>query len=147
MCSSDLAAVPALRAAPGRVVNISSGAAVKPIGAWSAYCAAKAALTHLTAVLAVEEPRIISVALRPGVVDTEMQAVIRREGPSAMDPERAAYFVQLKEEGRLEPPWVPARAAAWLALHAPPSMSGRFVEYDDPRVAEPALSLFGASPP
>lgn len=141
------AAVPALRAAPGRVVNISSGAAVKPIGAWSAYCAAKAALTHLTAVLAVEEPRIISVALRPGVVDTEMQAVIRREGPSAMDPERAAYFVQLKEEGRLEPPWVPARAAAWLALHAPPSMSGRFVEYDDPRVAEPALSLFGASPP
>lgn len=141
------AAVPVLRAAQGRVINISSGAAVKPIGAWSAYCAAKAALTHLTAVLAVEEPRIIAVALRPGVVDTEMQAVIRREGPSAMDPERAAYFVQLKEEGRLEPPWVPARAAAWLALHAPLTMSGRFVEYDDPRVAAPALSLFGTSPP
>ena len=86
------AAIPALRAAGGRVVNISSGAAVKPIGAWSAYCAAKAALTHLTAVVAVEEPRIIAVALRPGVIDTEMQAVIRREGPSAMDPEKAAYF-------------------------------------------------------
>ncbi|WP_373498238.1 SDR family NAD(P)-dependent oxidoreductase [Desulfococcus sp.] len=139
------AAIPALRAAGGRVVNISSGAAVKPIGAWSAYCAAKAALTHLTAVVAVEEPRIIAVALRPGVIDTEMQALIRREGPSAMDPERASYFTKLKEEGGLEPPWVPARSAAWLALHAPPSLSGRFVEYDDPRVAAPALAFFGQS--
>ena len=64
-----------------------------------------------------------------------------------MNPERAAYFVQLKEEGRLEPPWVPARAAAWLALHAPLSLSGRFVEYDDPRIAAPSLAFFGPSPP
>jgi NAD(P)-dependent dehydrogenase (short-subunit alcohol dehydrogenase family) len=141
------AAIPALRASAGRVVNVSSGAAQKPIGAWSAYCAAKAALTHLTAVLAVEEPRITAVAIRPGVIDTAMQQLIRREGPLAMDPEKAAYFRQLKEEGRLEPPWVPARSAAWLALHAPRDLSGRFVEYDDPRIAEPALALFGAQCP
>jgi NAD(P)-dependent dehydrogenase (short-subunit alcohol dehydrogenase family) len=141
------AAVPALRSAGGRVVNISSGAAQKPIGAWSAYCAAKAALTHLTAVLAVEEPRITAVALRPGVIDTRMQALIRREGPGAMDPEKASYFRQLKQEGRLEPPWVPARSAAWLALHAPRDLSGRFIEYDDPQVAEPALALFGKTLP
>lgn len=137
------AAIPALRAAAGRVVNISSGAAQKPIGAWSAYCAAKAALTHLTAVLAAEEPRITAVAVRPGVIDTAMQDQIRREGPLAMDPEKAAYFSQLKAEGRLEPPWVPARSAAWLALRAPRALSGRFVEYDDPQIAEPALALFG----
>ena len=141
------ASIPALRTAAGRVVNISSGAAQKPIGAWSAYCAAKAALTHFTAVLAAEEPRITAVAVRPGVIDTAMQQQIRREGPLAMDPEKAAYFRQLKAEGRLEPPWVPARAAAWLSLHAPRSLSGRFLEYDDPQIAEPALALFGPSRP
>lgn len=30
--------------------------------------------------LAKEEPEVTSVSIRPGVVDTEMQAVIRREG-------------------------------------------------------------------
>jgi NAD(P)-dependent dehydrogenase (short-subunit alcohol dehydrogenase family) len=141
------AALPALRNAEGRVVNISSGAARKPIGAWSAYCAAKAALTHLTAVLAVEEPRITAVALRPGVIDTAMQALIRREGPEAMDPEKAAYFRQLKQDGRLEPSWMPARSAAWLALHAPKELSGRFVEYDDPRIADPARAMFKTPSP
>lgn len=140
-------ALPALQETRGRVINISSGAAGKPIGAWSAYCAAKAGLTHLTAVLAVEEPRITAVALRPGVVDTAMQERIRQEGPGAMDPETAEYFRRLKTEARLEPPWVPARVAAWLALHAPRSLSGRFVEYDDPRIADPALDFFGASAP
>ena len=86
------AAIPALRTAAGRVVNISSGAAVKPIGAWSAYCAAKAALTHLTAVLAVEEPRVTAVALRPGVIDTEMQAVIRRGGAVGHESGKGGLF-------------------------------------------------------
>jgi NAD(P)-dependent dehydrogenase (short-subunit alcohol dehydrogenase family) len=30
--------------------------------------------------LAKEEPEVTAVSIRPGVVDTEMQAVIRREG-------------------------------------------------------------------
>jgi NAD(P)-dependent dehydrogenase (short-subunit alcohol dehydrogenase family) len=129
------AAIPHLRKARGRIVNISSGAARKAIQGWSAYCVAKAALTHFTRQLANEEPDITAVALRPGVVDTAMQALIRRDGPQAMSAEKSAYFQDLKDRGALLAPDVPARAAAWLALHAPASLSGAFVDHDDPRLA------------
>lgn len=137
------AAIPPLRSAMGRVVNVSSGAAVRPMESWSAYCTAKAALTHFTRVLASEETAITAVALRPGVVDTEMQALIRREGPKKMTRAQNDYFQRLKLEGRLEPPFVPARAIAWLALQAPREWTGEFLEYDDPRIAQAALALFG----
>lgn len=136
-------ALDALRHVRGRVVNVSSGAARNPIAGWSAYCAAKAGLTHFTRVLAVEEPRVTCVALRPGIVDTGMQALIRSQGASAMDAEKVAYFHRLKSENRLEPPAVPARALAWLALYAPQSWSGEFMEYDDPRISVPAMEKFG----
>jgi NAD(P)-dependent dehydrogenase (short-subunit alcohol dehydrogenase family) len=131
------AAIPHLRASRGRIVNVSSGAAVKAVEGWSAYCVAKAALTHLTRLLAAEEPAIVSVALRPGVVDTAMQAQIREEGGGAMTPERSAYFRRLKTDGELLDPAVPARTIAWLALSAPAELSGRFLEYDDPRLSDP----------
>jgi NAD(P)-dependent dehydrogenase (short-subunit alcohol dehydrogenase family) len=137
------AAVDALRKSRGRVINVSSGAAVNPMATWSAYCAAKAGLTHFTRVFDAEEPDITSVSVRPGVVDTDMQALIRREGPKTMPPKMSEYFSGLKERGALEHPRIPARSIAWLALNAPPELGGKFVEYDDPRIAGPALSLFG----
>ena len=137
------AALPALRKARGRVINISSGAAVKAIEAWSAYCVAKAGLTHFTKLLAEEEPDVTSIALRPGVVDTAMQGLIRKAGPGRMAPDKAAYFQALKDDNLLVSPHVPARAAAWLSLHAPASWSGAFMDYDDPRIERPALSEFG----
>lgn len=129
------AAIPHLRPVGGRIVNISSGAAVKAIQGWSAYCVAKAALTHFTRQLAAEEPAVISVALRPGVVDTAMQQLIRRAGPSVMTPDKSAYFQALKDRGELLAPEIPARAAAWLALSAPADLSGAFIDFDDPRLA------------
>ncbi|MFP4306856.1 MAG: SDR family NAD(P)-dependent oxidoreductase [Desulfococcaceae bacterium] len=137
------AALPELRKRNGRVINVSSGAAKKVIQGWSAYCAAKAALTHLNRVLAAEEPEITAIALRPGVVDTAMQGTIRENGASGMDAEKHAYFMNLKAEGKLEPPEIPARAIAWLALHAPREWSGEFLEYDDSRIADPAAEIFG----
>lgn len=137
------AALGPLRRAMGRVVNISSGAAYRPIAGWSAYCVAKAGLTHFTRVLAVEEPQLTCVALRPGVVDTGMQTMIRTHGSDIMDAKKIAYFRRLKSENRLEPPAVPARAIAWLALHAHKSWSGEFLEYDDPRISVPAIEKFG----
>jgi len=127
----------------GRIVNISSGAANIPLPAASAYCASKAALTHFTRVLAQEVPEITAVSIRPGVVDTPMQDQIRREGSVAMKPEQIAYYRDLKTKGQLEPPEVPGRSIAWLALYAPHSMSGKFVNYDDPDIAGPALKPFG----
>ena len=130
------AAIPHLRSTRGRIVNVSSGAAVKAIEGWSAYCVAKAAVTHLTRLLAAEEPDITAVALRPGVVDTAMQTMIRAEGPRAMTPERSAHFAQLKEEGQLLDPAIPAAKLTWLALDAPPTLSGMFLDYDDPRIGD-----------
>jgi len=126
--------LPLLEVAKGRIVNISSGAAVKAIEGWSAYCVAKAGLTHLTRLLAAEEPDITTVALRPGVVDTAMQATIRRDGPGAMTVERVAYFQNLKDRGELLAPEAPGRIAGWLALHAPREWSGELIEWDDPRL-------------
>lgn len=139
------AALGYLRKQHGRVVNVSSGAARHPILGGSAYCASKAGLTHFTAVLAAEEPTVTSLAVRPGVVDTDMQGLLRTEGPKAMPPDQASYYQKLKAEGLLENPDVPARSIAWLALNAPVLWSGRFMNYDDPEVAGPAKDFFRQS--
>jgi len=137
------AAISSLRSQKGRIINVSSGAANRVIENASAYCAAKAALNHFTRVLAAEEPELTAVTVRPGVVDTDMQATIRNEGLNAMSDQQLAYYRQLKERGDLEPPEIPGRSIAWLALHAPTELSGQFFDYDDPRIAEPALRVFG----
>jgi NAD(P)-dependent dehydrogenase (short-subunit alcohol dehydrogenase family) len=135
-------ALPALRRSRGRIVNISSGAAVHAIEGAGAYCVSKAALNHFTAMIAAEEPEVTAVALRPGVVDTPMQTVLRRQ-PMAS---QAAFYRRLKQENQLEPPMVPARVAAWLALAAPPELTGRFVSYDDSVVADAAAAALGPVP-
>ena len=58
---------------PGRIVNISSILGFRTIGRVPAYCAAKAGLTHLTGVLAIELARygILVNALAPGYVETD----------------------------------------------------------------------------
>ncbi|HEU4490881.1 MAG TPA: SDR family oxidoreductase [Jiangellales bacterium] len=56
----------------GTVLNISSDAAVEAYAGWGGYGAAKAALDQLTAVLAVEEPRLRALAVDPGDLRTEM---------------------------------------------------------------------------
>jgi len=120
------AAIAPLRQHRGRIVNVSSGAANHPISNASAYCAAKAGLNHFNRVLAEEEPLLTVVAIRPGVVDTAMQTYIREQGLGVMASDQLAYYQNLKTDGLLEPPHVPARVVAWLALHAPRRLSGEF---------------------
>jgi NAD(P)-dependent dehydrogenase (short-subunit alcohol dehydrogenase family) len=127
-------ALPHLRKAGGRVVHISSGAAINPIPGASVYSIAKAALNHLNKVLALEEPEICSIALRPGVIDTEMQAVIRRDGMEGMPAQRYEYFLNLHVQRKLLPPDLPGRAVALLALYAPHEWSGEFIHWDDERI-------------
>jgi NAD(P)-dependent dehydrogenase (short-subunit alcohol dehydrogenase family) len=128
------AALAHLRERAGRVINVSSGAAVNTIPGWGAYCTAKAAINHFTRSLAAEEPDITAISFRPGVVDTDMQAVIRRQGEKGMPAEEHARFVRYHEEGALLPPEAPARALAVLALHAPSAWSGEFIQWDEDRV-------------
>lgn len=62
-----------------RVTTISSGASLRPIESWSAYCVSKAGLDMWTRCLALESQlkNISAVSVAPGVVDTDMQATIR----------------------------------------------------------------------
>lgn len=64
--------LPALRAAGGTVVNISSDAAVEPYPGWGGYGPSKAALDHMSATLAVEEPELRVFAFDPGDMRTAM---------------------------------------------------------------------------
>ena len=64
--------LPALRAAGGTVVTLSSDAAVEAYEGWGGYGAAKAALDHLAAVLGVEEPDLRVYAFDPGDMRTAM---------------------------------------------------------------------------
>ncbi|MGO9029111.1 MAG: SDR family oxidoreductase [Acidimicrobiales bacterium] len=63
----------------GVLVNLSSGAGRNPYEGWAAYCASKAAVDMLTDVVALEERAhgLRAYALAPGLVDTDMQALIR----------------------------------------------------------------------
>lgn len=65
-------ALPALTTREGTVVNVSSDAAVEAYESWGGYGSAKAALDHLTAVLAVEEPAVRAYAVDPGDMRTQM---------------------------------------------------------------------------
>ena len=70
-----MAALPALREAKGSVVNISSAAGLRPTGSSIPYAASKAALNHLTVLLAkVVGPEVRVNAVAPGLIDTPWTA-------------------------------------------------------------------------
>ncbi|WP_406622624.1 SDR family NAD(P)-dependent oxidoreductase [Acidovorax sp. SDU_ACID1] len=96
---------PALEAAGGCVVNVSSHAGVRPKGASIPYAASKAALNHMTRLLALSlAPRIRVNAVAPGLVDTPLtadwtaaQALWRERSPMrrAAQPQDIAQAVAL----------------------------------------------------
>ncbi len=63
----------------GVLINISSGASTSPYEGWGAYCAAKAAVDMLTEVAQLEEKKsgLRAYAIAPGIIDTDMQELIR----------------------------------------------------------------------
>ncbi|MBT2504306.1 SDR family oxidoreductase [Streptomyces sp. ISL-98] len=66
--------LPMLREAGGAVLSVSSDAAVEAYETWGGYGASKAALDHLSAVLAVEEPGLRVWAVDPGDMRTDLYA-------------------------------------------------------------------------
>ncbi len=87
------------RPGTGSLVNISSGAAATPYRGWAPYCASKAAVEMLTEVVGLEErgAGLLAYAVSPGVVDTDMQALIR-ETPDESFPD-VERFRRLHDEG------------------------------------------------
>lgn len=61
------------RSGAGAVLNLSSDAAVEAYAGWGGYGAAKAALDHASAVLALEEPSLRVWAVDPGDLRTRLQ--------------------------------------------------------------------------
>jgi ketoreductase RED2 len=67
----SVAAMPALREANGTIVNVASLAGVRPTGSSIPYAASKAALNHMTVLLAkVVGPEVRVNAVAPGLIDT-----------------------------------------------------------------------------
>ncbi|MFC7475098.1 SDR family NAD(P)-dependent oxidoreductase [Dankookia sp. GCM10030260] len=66
----------------GTIIDISSGAAYRPLEGWSAYCSGKAGLAMLTNAIALETAGkgIRVFGFSPGTIDTEMQVKIRASG-------------------------------------------------------------------
>jgi benzil reductase ((S)-benzoin forming) len=88
---------------PARVLFISSGAASKVVGGWAAYCATKAGGEMFFNVAAgeVEDSRVRILTVNPGVMDTDMQGVLRES--TGWFPRRE-HYVGLAERGELPSP-------------------------------------------
>jgi NAD(P)-dependent dehydrogenase (short-subunit alcohol dehydrogenase family) len=56
----------------GRILNITSDAAVEPYDGWGGYGSSKAALEQLTAILGAEHPELKIYAVDPGDMRTQM---------------------------------------------------------------------------
>lgn len=120
---SFLAAQAMRRRTGGRIVNISSRGAFRGEANAPAYGAAKAGLNALGQSLAkaLAAHRVLVFTLAPGWVDTDMAAEHLR-GP------RGAAIVRDIPLGRVATAREVARAAAWLALDAPESMTGCVID-------------------
>lgn len=105
---------------PRRIVNLSTGASMRPVEGWSAYCSAKAGLRMFSQCLALEQksaPNPVKVmAFAPGVVDTEMQSEIRNAKETQF-PE-LDKFKDYKSSGKLLKPRLVAEKLLGL-INAP----------------------------
>lgn len=123
-------ALPALRESKGTILFTSSGTATNAYSTLGAYGSSKAALNHLAMTIAKEEKDVISIAIRPGVVDTEMQQDMREKHLAGMDAQDAAKFRTLKETGGLLRPEQPGHVMAKLVVDTPGDLSGKFLQWN-----------------
>ena len=91
---------------PRTILNISSGAAQRPVDGWSAYCASKAALEMLTRTAQKEQDLrgsgVHIRALSPGVINTSMQEQIRSADEQQFS--EAPRFAGLHTDDKLQTP-------------------------------------------
>jgi 3-oxoacyl-[acyl-carrier protein] reductase len=107
-----------IAAGGGTIVNLSSGAAIRPQEGWSAYCSAKAGLHMLTRAVALETAGqgIRVFGFQPGTTDTDMQVLIRASG---INP------VSQIPRANLTPVAHPAAAIVYLCTPAADDLNGQ----------------------
>jgi 3-oxoacyl-[acyl-carrier protein] reductase len=115
----------------GVIINLSSGAAHQALEGWSAYCASKAGVAMLTRSLALEfgARGIRSYGFAPGVVDTDMQTIIRASGINQVS--------QLPREN-LADPRDPAKVITWLCTAQASEFAGQELSIRDPLLRQHA---------
>lgn len=128
----------------GRIINISSAAAELNLEGAGAYAASKAALERFSGILAAElaGSGVVVTTLRPGMVDTPMQAEIRRM-PAHVFPKVAAWEAA-HQQGKLRPPLEPARAIVWLASDFTQDCNGELFDINDSAWQQRVTSDLGA---
>ena len=101
-------ALPLLARTDGAVVNVTSDAAVEAYEGWGGYGLSKAALEHLTAVLALENPTMRFWALDPGDMRTRMhqeafpgEDISDRPEPETVAPGLVRLVTQRPPSGRI----------------------------------------------
>lgn len=95
----------------GRIVNVSTGAAIGTgMVPANAYSTSKAGLEMLTVNLAAELSGrgVLVHAVRPGVVESDMQTFVRTRPPELVGEAMSSQFRALKEQGQLLSPDQPA---------------------------------------
>lgn len=122
------AAIPIMRESNGCVVFTSSGVSTGAYSTWGAYGASKAAMNHFARQIAVEEPSVTSIAVRPGVVDTDMQRQLREVHSAVMAAKDNEKFLGLHQAGKLLRPDQPGHVMARMVLDPPKELGGKYVE-------------------
>lgn len=89
------------------IFNIGSGAARRPVAGWLAYCVGKASAQMAFDVLSFENANVDVIHFDPGVMDTDMQSLIRSQ--VSADVRDVEIFQGLFAEGKLESPAKVAR--------------------------------------
>jgi NAD(P)-dependent dehydrogenase (short-subunit alcohol dehydrogenase family) len=119
------ALLPALSAAGGIVLDISSDAAAEHYPDWGGYGASKAALDHLTLTFGVENLAIACYAVDPGDMRTDMQQaafpgedISDRRPPSAVVPALLDLIQSRPPSGRYRAADIAGRRAVGVAVTA-----------------------------
>ncbi len=108
----------------GRILNVTSGAGVRPMAGATAYSVSKAGLNYFTEVLATElqNTGVIPIAVSPGMMDTAMQAEMRANPLPDTDLFRRAHA-----QGWLRPAEEPAALMRWLCGPEGEAFAGQVV--------------------
>ena len=131
------ALLPALSAARGVVLDISSDAGVEHYPDWGGYGASKAALDHLTITFGVENLDIACYAVDPGDMRTDMQQaafpgedISDRTAPSAVVPALLGLISSRPPSGRYRAADIAATAGpvAWIGGVCMSDAAGRPVD-------------------
>jgi NAD(P)-dependent dehydrogenase (short-subunit alcohol dehydrogenase family) len=128
------AAIPALKANRGNIVNIASELGLHPIVNNVAYCAAKGGVVNLTRALAVElAPEIRVNCIAPGAMDTELMRDCAQASGDAAAYYR--YYQNFNPLKRIAKPEEVAESVVFVASAAAAFMTGAIIPVDGGSIA------------